>query len=432
MYLDKSTFQRYHEELSRFDPSDFRIGTAKASSQRTIRVCSGGNTEARLKGFAKMFNTDEAYIVREGLAAANSLIGYMQAQVVFLFFEGREDYAKWLEDGVELDFLQYNQPTNEGIVFSVMCPQRLPLDEIAELLGVDSVFYNKELNDLPQGLGSYEKPFEYIDSMVMVPTGTAPYQVEPTIVPQDARGMYFSDAYIADTEGCDVEGAVFYRCQRYVERALNYEAGGGDDCSNIRRPLLVGQSLITQKLYEDVMGRNPSYFKGCTQLPVENVSWFDLLRFCNRLSELQGFSPCYYNIGSGWEGSAEWDRTANGYRLLTEREWEYIARANRTFEYSGSEDPNEIAWYKENSNRKTHPVGLKKENSFGAYDQSGNLFEWCWDKWIEDDARRVLRGGGWVSSAYARRAAHRGDSRPSTQHFNIGGRIARSPDPLNP
>ena len=174
MYLDKSTFRRYHEELSRFDPSDFRIGTAEASSQRTIRVCSGGNTDARLKGFAKMFNTDEAYIVREGLTAANSLIGYMQAQVVFLFFEGRDDYAKWLEDGVELDFLQYNQPTNENIAFSVICSERLPLDEIAELLGVASVFDNKELSDLPQGLGSYEKPPAYIDSMVMVPTGTAP------------------------------------------------------------------------------------------------------------------------------------------------------------------------------------------------------------------------------------------------------------------
>ena len=432
MYLDKSTFQKYHEELSRFDPSDFRIGAAEASSQRTIRVCSGGNTDARLKGFAQMFNTDEAYIVREGLAAANSLIGYMQAQVVFLFFEGREDYAKWLEDGVELDFLQYNQPTNENIAFSVICSERLPLDEIAELLGVDSVLGNKGLDDLPQGLGVYEKPPAYIDSMVMVPTGTAPYRVEPTIVPQDARGMHFSDAYITDPEGCDVEGAVFYGCQRFVEGALNYEVGGGGDCSNIRRPLLVGQSLITQKLYEAVMGTYPSYFTGSPQLPVESVNWFNLLHFCNELSKLQGFSPCYYNIGSGWDGGAEWDRTADGYRLLTEREWEYIARANKAFEYSGSDDPSEVAWYGENSNRKPHPVGLKKGNSFGAYDQSGNLWEWIWDKWAEDNPYRVQRGGGWGSSASGIRAAYRNSLSPSYQNGNYGGRLARSPDPLNP
>ena len=431
MYLDKSTFRRYQEGLSHFSPSDFRIGTAEASSQRTIRVCSGGNTDARLKGFAKMFNTDESYIVREGLAAANSLIGYMQAQVVFLFFEGREDYAKWFEDGVELDFLQYNQPTNENIAFSVICSERLPLGEIAELLGVDNVFDNKELNDLPQGLGIYEKPSAYIDSMVMVPTGTAPYQSEPTIVPQDARGMYFS-GYITDPEGCDVEGAVFYKCQRFVEGAVNCEVGEGDVYSNIRRPLLVGQSLITQALYEDVMGINPSEFGGSSQLPVENVSWFALLRFCNELSKLQGFRPCYHNIGSGREGSAEWDRTADGYRLLTEREWEYIARANRTFEYSGSDDPNEIAWYDKNSKRKTHPVGLKKGNSFGTYDQSGNLWEWCWDKRNENSARRVRRGGSWNNSASYLRAAGRLNLSPSNLLNGNGGRLARSPDPLNP
>jgi hypothetical protein len=161
-----------------------------------------------------MFGTDQAYIVREDYAAANSLIGYMQAQVVFLFFTDHADYAEWLKNGVELDFLQYNQPTNQSIVFSVICRERLPLDEIAELLGVDQVFDNAGLEDLPRGLGTYEQAPAYIDSMVMIPTGAAPYQAEKiTIVPRDARGMYFSNAYIADTEGCDVEGAVFYGCQ---------------------------------------------------------------------------------------------------------------------------------------------------------------------------------------------------------------------------
>jgi formylglycine-generating enzyme required for sulfatase activity len=265
----------------------------------------------------------------------------------------------------------------------------------------------------------------------MVPTGAAPYQTEPMIVPQDARGMYFS-GYITDTEGCDVEGAVFYGCQRRVEGALNYNVREIIDISNIKRPLLVGQSLITQALYESVMGMNPSRFKDTGDLPVEQVSWFDLLHFCNRLSELQGFRPCYFNIGSGRDGSAEWDRSANGYRLLTDKEWEYIARANRAFTYSGSDDPDAVGWYEENSNERTHAVGTKQENSFGTYDQSGNLFEWCWDLYRSRNALRVLRGGGWGYGASNIRAADRNGSSPSYQYYDVGGRLARSPDPLIP
>ena len=194
-------------------------------------------------------------------------------------------------------------------------------------------------------------------------------------------------------------------------------------------PLLVGQSLITQGLYEYVMGSNPSHFSGSSELPVDNVSWFDLLHFCNNLSKMQGFRPCYYDIGSGNMGSAKWDRSANGYRLLTEKEWEYVARANRTFEYSGSDDPNEVAWYDDNSGRQTHPVGTKKENSFGTYDQSGNLFEWCWDLYTYVYADRVLRGGYWNYYASFIRAAGHEDGFPWLQYNGSGGRLARSPDP---
>jgi formylglycine-generating enzyme required for sulfatase activity len=426
MYLDRSAFPRYKEELKQFSPEDFHIGPIETSRKAYVRICCGGNADARLKGFAELFGTEDTYLVGGDFAASNSLIGYMEAQMIILFFEGAADYRKWVDDGVELDFLRYND--NSQKTFAVSCPDRLDLEEISELVGTE---VTTDL-DWRQVEGAKLKPNSYIDSMVMIPSGSAPYQSEPTLVPRDARGMYFSDTYITDTEGCDVEGAVFYGCQRYVDGALNYAVGEGDICSNIRRPLLVGQSLITQGLYEYVMGRNPSDFKGSSELPVEKVSWFDLLHFCNKLSEIQGFRPCYYDIGSGWEGSAEWDRSANGYRLLTEREWEYIARANRTFEYSGSDDPSEVAWYEENSGRKTHPVGTKKENSFGTYDQSGNLFEWCWDCTNPKYADRVLRGGGWYDLASHVRAAGRRNNYPSIQYNHFGGRLARSPDPLIP
>jgi len=245
-------------------------------------------------------------------------------------------------------------------------------------------------------------------------------------VPQDARGMAFN-GYIGDTEGCDVEGAVFYGCQRYVDGALNYAVGESVGYSNIRRPFLISQSQITQGLYESVMGESPSSFKGSAQLPVERVSWFDLLKFCNRLSEVQGFRPCYTIDGE----DVDWDRSANGYRLPTEHEWEYTARANRGFEYSGSDDVDAVAWYRANSSKRTHPVGQKGVNALGTYDQSGNVLEWCWDTaW---SAFRVLRGGGWrYSGASYVRAAGRDNRSPSYQYNDGGARLARSPDLLIP
>jgi len=412
-------FRRYREELGLFKPEDFHIGPIETSRKAYVRICCGGNTDVRLRGFADLFETEKSYIIGGGFAASNSLIGYVEAQMIILFFEDAEDYRKWVGDGVELDFLQYND--NSQKTFAVSCPDRIDLNQLSELLGTE---VTTDL-DWRNAQGAYVKPTEYIDSMVMVPTGAAPYQTEPTMVPQDARGMAFN-GYIGDTEGCDVEGAVFYGCQRYVDGALNYAVGESVGYSNIRRPFLISQSQITQGLYESVMGESPSSFKGSAQLPVERVSWFDLLKFCNRLSEVQGFRPCYTIDGE----DVDWDRSANGYRLPTEHEWEYIARANRVFQYSGSDDVDAVAWYRANSSKRTHPVGQKGVNALGTYDQSGNVLEWCWDTaW---SAFRVLRGGSWDLYASYVRAANRNRSSPSSQYYDVGARLARSPDLLIP
>ena len=421
MYLDKSMFRRYREELGLFKPEDFHIGPIETSRKAYVRICCGGNTDVRLRGFADLFETEKSYIIGGGFAASNSLIGYVEAQMIILFFEDAEDYRKWVGDGVELDFLQYNE--NSEKTFAVSCPDRIDLDALSDLVGVE---VTTDL-DWRTVQGAYVKPTGYVDSMVTVSTGTAPYgDVSIVEVPQDARGMAFN-GYIGDTEGCDVEGAVFYGCQRYVDGALNYAVGESVGYSNIRRPFLISQSQITQGLYESVMGESPSSFKGSAQLPVERVSWFDLLKFCNRLSEVQGFRPCYTIDGE----DVDWDRSANGYRLPTEHEWEYIARANRGFEYSGSDDVAAVAWYFRTSDSETHPVGQKGVNSFGTYDQSGNLYEWCWDL-VTYENWRVLRGGSWNNGASGVRAAARRNSSPSYQGRSYGARLARSPDLLIP
>jgi formylglycine-generating enzyme required for sulfatase activity len=117
--------------------------------------------------------------------------------------------------------------------------------------------------------------------------------------------------------------------------------------------------------------------------PVIQVDWNDAVNYCNWLSEKEGLTPCY----SGKGKLTECDFSANGYRLPTEAEWEYAARGghkNQTFIYAGSNNPDKVAWYAENSNDRLHPVGHKLPNALSLYDMCGNIFEWCWD-WYEED-----------------------------------------------
>ena len=196
----------------------------------------------------------------------------------------------------------------------------------------------------------------------------------------------------------------------------------------------IGKYPVTQKLWFDVMGNNPSHFKG-DDLPVEEVSWFDCISFCNALSRRDGWEECYRIEGQ----SVTLLLGKQGYRLPTEAEWEFAARGGRKskgFEYAGSNSPGEIAWYEDNSGKKTHPVGYKHPNELGLFDMSGNVWEWCWD-WRDDypsspqtnplgpasGASRVFRGGSWVNSASDCRVANRCSSTPTNSYYSLGFRL---------
>ncbi len=189
----------------------------------------------------------------------------------------------------------------------------------------------------------------------------------------------------------------------------------------IPRPFYMSKYEVTQKQWREVMGSNPSKFEG-DELPVERVSWNDVQEFITKLNKRVGSVK---------------------YRLPSEAEWEYSARADTTTRYSFGDDASELedhAWYYENSEGRTHPVGQKKPNPWGLYDMHGNVWEWVQDEWHvsydgapsdgsawEDGsgAYRVFRGGCWNFNARFCRSAIRNPGVPGFCDGSMGFRLLR-------
>jgi formylglycine-generating enzyme required for sulfatase activity len=215
-------------------------------------------------------------------------------------------------------------------------------------------------------------------------------------------------------------------------RGGTFEMGGtpeqGSDCYDNEKPVhdvtvsdfYIGKYPVTQRLWAQVMGENPSKFLG-DDLPVENVSWNDVQEFIAKLNR----------------------QTGKKYRLPTEAEWEYAVRGGnrgKGYKYAGSDNIGDVAWYKGNSDYKPRPVGTKQPNELGIYDMSGNVWEWVND-WYGGYAaeaqgnpegpsagsHRVHRGGSCYSAARHCRVSLRYGHGPGHRDGDLGFRLAVSP-----
>lgn len=194
--------------------------------------------------------------------------------------------------------------------------------------------------------------------------------------------------------------------------------------------LWVSATEITQAQYASVTGSNPSLFTGAEQ-PVDNVSWLDAVAYCNGLSEKLGLKPVYTRLTGG---GVEFDGDANGIRLPTEAEWEWLARGGATGKTTG------VGWTNQTSGGTSHPAGRTEVDALGLYDLSGNVWEWCWDWYGPYSAEpqhrpqgpgsgtyRVGRGGTWALGSYAARATNRVELGTPGYHNPVAGfRVVRN------
>jgi formylglycine-generating enzyme required for sulfatase activity len=187
---------------------------------------------------------------------------------------------------------------------------------------------------------------------------------------------------------------------------------------------LMAKFPVTQDIYFDITNETPSTSKG-DKRPVETVTWKEAVIFCNLLSEKLGLKPCYAVTDENEE--ITFDKTANGFRLPTEAEWEYACKAGETGIRYG--ELNNIAWHKDNSSMTSHIVGQKEPNSWGLYDMLGNVWEWCSDIYDETvyGSYRIFRGGGWADEERSVMATTRRRSHPLKFKIDdLGFRIARN------
>jgi formylglycine-generating enzyme required for sulfatase activity len=280
--------------------------------------------------------------------------------------------------------------------------------------------------------------------LALFPVGTLAWQNPPAFVP----------ATLAEKEAKALQQAWAAKLKVQVEDKSKLgiimvliPPGG----AALPRPYYLGKYEVTQGEWEQVMDFNPSTFKKGNQrvegqdtsrFPVENVSWYDSVEFCNKLSVREGLKPYYVLTVTKSKGGKDSKRLeeaevrilgGTGYHIPTDAEWEHGCRAGTKTKYhcgDSDEDLLEYAWFDKNSEKRTHRVGEKKPNAFGLFDMHGNVREWNEEMLTNAKTgapERLYRGGNWNYSAAHCAVSYRNRHSPAPRIHNLGLRLARVP-----
>ncbi|MDR0562256.1 MAG: SUMF1/EgtB/PvdO family nonheme iron enzyme [Spirochaetaceae bacterium] len=356
--------------------------------------------------------------------------------------------VKKLEDdfGVSSAYAEETVNLIRSVIYTTERSEKIIAAELERNARAGNPRAQYELGRLYESQGNYNEALRWFQEAAKQDVGSYEQSLNEDLAPLPAKEKpkTSSDAFIRIKGGDFMMGSPASEANRREDEQQH---------SVKLNAFFIGKFPVTQEEYEIVMGLNPSNFQG-SRLPVEKISWYDAIEYCNKRSLLEGLTPAYdinksrYDINNTNDfDKNKWLVTpiegATGYRLPTEAEWEYACRAGTKTPYHTGDviSPAQANYNDKSGTPKlcTVKVGSYPHNAWGLYEMHGNIYEWCWD-WYSafsgassaaplgsiSGTQRVLRGGSWNKSFEYLRSAARICSTPSLRSSEFGIRLAKN------
>ncbi len=355
---------------------------------------------------------------------------------IYKIYAEKSGYLK----GTTNVIIKYNDTTTVQIILRALISINGRIIDESSQEGIEGAIVeveNYSLKTISGNNGSFH--FDNIPAgsniFSVIKEGFAVKKVSLFLTPEKTSGYEINLSKLNTIQMCFVQGGNFIMGDNFGDGNFNERPAHNVILSSY----LISKFEITQKNWIETMGHNPARYWN-DENPIESISWYDAIEFCNKRSLLEGLQQCY----TYENGKVVCNFNANGYRLPTEAEWEFAARGgllSKNTKFSGSQNISDVAWYYNNSNNTPHPVGEKNPNELGIYDMSGNVWEFCWDFYDENYYSqsllfnpqgplignfRVLRGGSWTDDAVFNKLYYRNYYEPHARGSNVGLRVVRS------